>query len=259
MKTHKPAMIWNEEYGLSYAKADADRRGSSFIFYPELKRLGLLRRSISMLSIGGGFGALEVMAARDLRVKLGFIDPSPNLFEGFMSSAEKAGVRDLIRESHSGEFKTFQSSFTYDLIVAIHSWYYIGCDSAQLAKALDLLNPGGALYIALSSREDWDAELKALLHGENPLTLEDVSEWANSMNSPNEIVCAETQVPVERWLVNGGLTEEAKAKISYLSRKDWPVLPDDIKKKALEIVQRKAKNRFLKSRPGGVIFKKQAF
>ncbi len=250
-----PAMRWKPEYGESFGRFDSDDEGNVAIFYPELERLGLLKKGMSVLSIGGGFGALEVKIVKDYEAKLGFVEPSSNLMDLFDARVKRFHLQSSVIERHVGPFQTFSPAPKYDLVIAIHAWYYVGCDKAQLKKALSLLNPGGTLYIALSSKMDWDAEFKDLLNsGEINLALEDLSDWANALGHENKVLIQPVSVPVDAWLQGDSFTERAMKWMSYIGRKNWDALPDVLKEQGKALIRRKAKDGLLTRYQGGLLF-----
>lgn len=205
------------------------------IFYQIFKDHGLLGGVSSLLSIGSGEGKLEIQLAKELGIKLGYIDLSEFASRIFNAQAEANDVEHLIIERHYDTLQTFESQYQYDLVISIHSWYRIGNDRILLQKALDLVRPGGKLFISVSSRDD---ELRKELsqYTQDLIAGEDFSEWASSEGFEHECFTHTLPIPIKDFFCEGNLTGEAKDLIGFLNKKSWDELPDEFKMKAQQIL-----------------------
>jgi len=260
---NKFVLPWKDDYGKKFLASESEEGGSYAIVYPALKKFRLLQEGMSLLSIGGGSGRLEVQVALDYKAKIGFVDPSTNLYGSFWSRVRKANIVNQIQEKFLGSFQEFESKYSYDLIISIHSWYFIGCDKELLDKALGLMARDGKLLIVLCSASDWSIPLKRCLQnnmfseGQNTFTLEDLSEWTRGLNYRYEILEISSETPLEQFIVNGEFTDYAKSRLAYHRRKEWSEFGSDLQTRCKMMILEKEKNGILHDQWGGLLFQQQ--
>ncbi|CCQ16440.1 Aureobasidin A1 biosynthesis complex [Rhodococcus sp. AW25M09] len=134
---------------------------------------------MSVLSVGCGDGSLDVRLAEGLLravpgrpVRYVGIDPwsgSAELFTAEMSALE---ADELSVDVHVSSFADAPMDETFDVVVFVHSIYYVSDVGESLRGALDLLRPGGELWVLVAPR----AALNALVDVLAP-PLEDHRQW----------------------------------------------------------------------------------
>lgn len=121
---------------------------------------------VSVLSVGCGDGSLDVQLAKGLvlavpgrPVRYVGIDPwsvSARLFTAAMASLE---ADELSANVHVVAFSDAPVDETFDVVLFVHSMYYVADVGETLSGALDLLRPGGELWVLNAPR----AALNALV------------------------------------------------------------------------------------------------
>ncbi len=121
---------------------------------------------LSVLSVGCGDGSLDVRLAEGLvravpgrPVRYVGIDPwvgSAGLFTAELAALE---ARELSVGVHVASFADAPVDETFDVVVFVHSIYYVADVRATLRAAHDLLRPGGELWVLNAPR----AALNALV------------------------------------------------------------------------------------------------
>ncbi|GGF43415.1 class I SAM-dependent methyltransferase [Williamsia phyllosphaerae] len=134
---------------------------------------------ISVLSVGCGDGSLDVRLAEGLvravpgrPVRYVGIEPwsgSAALFTAEMAALE---ARELTVEAHVSSFADASVDETFDVVVFVHSIYYVVDLRETLRSALDLVRPGGQLWVLNAPR----AALNELVDVLAP-PLEDHRQW----------------------------------------------------------------------------------
>lgn len=134
---------------------------------------------ISVLSVGCGDGSLDVRLAEGLvravpgrPVRYVGIEPwsgSAALFTAEMAALE---ARELTVEVHVSSFADASVDETFDVVVFVHSIYYVVDLGETLRSALDLVRPGGQLWVLNAPR----AALNELVDVLAP-PLEDHRQW----------------------------------------------------------------------------------
>ena len=137
---------------------------------------------ISVLSVGCGDGSLDVRLAEGLvravpgrPVRYVGIEPwsgSAALFTAEMAALE---ARELTVEVHVSSFADASVDETFDVVVFVHSIYYVVDLRETLRSALDLVRPGGQLWVLNAPR----AALNELVDVLAP-PLEDHRQWFSS-------------------------------------------------------------------------------
>ncbi|GAA2048213.1 class I SAM-dependent methyltransferase [Williamsia deligens] len=148
---------------------------------------------ISVLSVGCGDGSLDVRLAEGLiravpgrPVRYVGIDPwsgSAALFAAEMAALE---AHELTVDVHVAAFADAPVKHQFDVVVFVHSIYYVPDVGETLRAAVDLLRPGGQLWVLNAPR----AALNALVDVLAP-RLEDHRQWFSA--------------DVERAFVDSGL------------------------------------------------------
>lgn len=134
---------------------------------------------IAVLSVGCGDGSLDVRLAEGLvravpgrPVRYVGIDPwsgSAAMFTAEMAALE---ARELSVDVHVSSFADATVDESFDVVVFVHSIYYVADLAVTLRTALDLVRPGGQLWVLNAPR----AALNALVDVLAP-PLEDHRQW----------------------------------------------------------------------------------
>lgn len=121
---------------------------------------------VSVLSVGCGDGSLDVRLAEGLvlavpgrPVRYVGIEPWSGSAELFIAAMAALGADELSVDVHVASFDDAPSNETFDVVVFVHSIYYVTDLGETLRGALDLLRPGGELWVLNAPR----AALNALV------------------------------------------------------------------------------------------------
>lgn len=207
---------------------------------PALRRLDLVRAGESLLSIGGGGGRLEVELTRELDLQLGFIEPQEGSFQAFEERVREAGVGHRVVVRHPGPFQTFSDPRTWDVVLAVHSWYRLSEDPAQLERALRLRAAGGRLIIVLISSSSLQHALVRALENDHPsarLTAESFSRWATDRGYDHRRFECRIAVPATECLTESGLTAPARDLVAFLAYRRWREVPERLRLAARRVLE----------------------
>ncbi|MGV8871856.1 MAG: class I SAM-dependent methyltransferase [Rhodococcus sp. (in: high G+C Gram-positive bacteria)] len=134
---------------------------------------------ISVLSVGCGDGSLDVRLAEGLLravpgrpVRYVGIEPWSGSAELFTAGMAALGAEELSVDVHVASFADAPVDETFDVVVFVHSIYYVADVGETLCAARDLLRTGGVLWVFNAPR----AALNALVDVLAP-PLEDHRQW----------------------------------------------------------------------------------
>ncbi|MDI6626774.1 MAG: class I SAM-dependent methyltransferase [Rhodococcus sp. (in: high G+C Gram-positive bacteria)] len=112
---------------------------------------------ISVLSVGCGDGSLDVRLAAGLMQKVPGrpvryvgIDPWPGSASLFAAKMAALTADELDADAYVASFDDVPVDETFDVVMFVHSMYYVADVGATLRGALDLLRPGGELWVAVA-------------------------------------------------------------------------------------------------------------
>lgn len=112
---------------------------------------------ISVLSVGCGDGSLDVRLAAGLMqqvpgrpVRYVGIDPWPGSAALFAAKMAALTAEELDADAYVASFDDVPVDETFDVVMFVHSMYYVADVGATLRGALDLLRPGGELWVAVA-------------------------------------------------------------------------------------------------------------
>lgn len=151
--------------GTAYARGHArfeqlsDQRGQIVGW---LRRLVAPRATapVRVLSIGAGDGTVDAEVARTLAaggspVRYDAVEPHPASAAAWLERVRTVhGVRADVQVA---PLERAQLAGHYDLVVAVHSLYYVGPLAPALRRAAGLLAPGGQLVVLHAPREPLNA------------------------------------------------------------------------------------------------------
>lgn len=185
------------------------------------------------LEIGGGTGQRTLELARKLGCHhIDFVEPSSAACRVFRARSTRAGIPCT---TVTAAFEKFRTQKRYDLITAIHSFYYI--NRASLAKVYRLLAPGGKAFILLDSRRDVIKRLQDLCEswqGERTNNAEDLCESLRRAKIPHR-TWPDTAA-IRGLYRRGKFSRKAQIILSLLSWTPWSALPDSVKDKAKDLL-----------------------
>ncbi len=121
---------------------------------------------VSVLSVGCGDGSLDarladslVLAVPGRPVRYVGIDPWSGSARLFTAAMAALGADELSVEMHVASFSDAPVNETFDVVVFVHSIYYVADVGETLSGAIELLRPGGQLWVLNAPR----AALNALV------------------------------------------------------------------------------------------------
>ena len=114
--------------------------------------------SASFLSVGCGAGDLDVKflaAGKDHAATVSYVglEPDSRQCEKFISRMELGNDRNVRVEAHNTSFEQFTEQRRFDLVLMVHSLYYMDDPKLALENALSLVNESGRLVILIASND----------------------------------------------------------------------------------------------------------
>lgn len=104
----------------------------------------------SILTIGGGQGIIEASLLRNApHANIWYLDPSSEQCDAFRQFMKKELLYSRVKDISQTTFQDYTASQTFDRIVSLFSWFYIGTDEPWLSKLIDLLSPSGTAFLML--------------------------------------------------------------------------------------------------------------
>ncbi|KQU47031.1 hypothetical protein ASG84_07770 [Rhodococcus sp. Leaf278] len=124
---------------------------------------------ISVLSVGCGDGSLDARLAASLvqgvpgrAVRYVGIDPWPGSAELFTAKMAALEATELDSHAYVASFDDSPVDETFDVVMFVHSMYYVADLRATLRAALGLLRPGGELWVAIAPTAALNALVEVL-------------------------------------------------------------------------------------------------
>lgn len=116
------------------------------------------KESTAVLSIGCGAGDLDkaILAAgaeHSATISYVGLEPDTAQCERFVSQMGFDEDENVQIESHNTGFEDFQDQQSYDLVLMVHSLYYMADPAWAIDKALSLVNEGGRLVVLLAAND----------------------------------------------------------------------------------------------------------
>jgi SAM-dependent methyltransferase len=114
--------------------------------------------SASVLSIGCGAGELdvEILAAGEdhaSNISYAGLEPDSQQCKKFISRMELESDRDTQITVHNTRFEQFTEQRRFDLVLMVHSLYYMNDPQRVIKDALDLVSESGRLVILIASND----------------------------------------------------------------------------------------------------------
>lgn len=112
----------------------------------------------AFLSIGCGAGELdvEILAAGKAQTSsIAYVglEPDPQQCEAFLSRMARESDADIQVQAHNSGFEQFTGEQRFDLVLMVHSLYYMDNPAQMLDAALNLVSESGRLVILLASND----------------------------------------------------------------------------------------------------------
>jgi SAM-dependent methyltransferase len=112
----------------------------------------------SFLSVGCGAGELDIeilAAGKEHTSTISYVglEPDPQQCEKFISRMELAGDKNVRVEAHNTNFEKFIEQRRFDLVLMVHSLYYMDDPAQAIENALNLVNESGRLVILIASND----------------------------------------------------------------------------------------------------------
>ncbi|MDH3977275.1 MAG: class I SAM-dependent methyltransferase [Gammaproteobacteria bacterium] len=114
--------------------------------------------SASLLSVGCGAGDLDVKilsAGREHASAISYVglEPDSRQCERFLNRMNFENDQNIEVEAHNTCFESYKERRRFDLVLMVHSLYYMEDPERALEDALNLVNTGGRLVILIASND----------------------------------------------------------------------------------------------------------
>lgn len=116
------------------------------------------KESAAVLSIGCGAGDLDkaILAAgteQSARISYVGLEPDAAQCERFVNQMGFDDDENVQIQAHNLGFEDFQDQQSYDIVLMVHSLYYMADPAWAIEKALSLVNEGGQLVVLLAAND----------------------------------------------------------------------------------------------------------
>lgn len=156
----------------------------------------------SLLSIGGGKGSVEASLLRHApHATVWYLDPSPEQCHAFRQHMRTEQLFERVADVAQTTFQDYTPGMTFDRIVSMFSWYFIGTDMRWLTKLLDLLTPRGTACLVLPNTASIFADFTRSLSPDTRMTLVG-DEVVHALKT---LDCTVTQQTSTKWLAPNDL------------------------------------------------------
>lgn len=168
----------------------------------------------SLLSIGGGQGIVEAALLRNApQARVWYLDPSPEQCNAFRQHMKKEQLLDRVEDVTQTTFQDYNTRQTFDRIVSMFSWFFMGSEKRWLTKLLGLLNPNGTAYLVLPNTESIEVDFNRSLSPDERMTL----AGDEVMNTLKTLDCTVTQHTHTKWLAIDDLFEGEQLSLGSLA------------------------------------------
>jgi len=150
--------------------------------------------SASFLSVGCGAGELDVeilAAGKKHTSSISYVglEPDPQQCEKFIARMELANDQNVQVEAHNTDFEKFTEQHRFDLVLMVHSLYYMDDPEQAIQNALNLVNESGRLIILIASNDTLNELSSSFWEMENGVSTwfsEDLSKHLEAHGVPFE-------------------------------------------------------------------------
>ena len=173
-------------------------------------------RAENYLDVGGGTGVKTSKIMKGIGIaRVDFLEPSRKASSNFR---KKSGLDINVINS---SFEDFETEKQYDLITAIHTWYYINLDA--LEKLYRILKDGGTACIFMDSKGDTLKKIQKICEleflGYKSNNAEDVCKYLDKIGIKYTI--HKDAKTFSGLVKNGDLTARTKTIMSLVSYSKW--------------------------------------
>jgi SAM-dependent methyltransferase len=197
--------------------------------YQLLSEKDFIRAAHHCLSIGPGKGLLELMLLEGFpNLQMALVEPSEPFVKAFIAAADESGVLARVPEISTGKFEKTQFKRPFDCILSIHSWYGIGNNQDTLRKALDLLRPGGTLFITAvdGANAEW---LKLVGIPRYEWNADKFSAWLTEIGMPHSVETEVRSIARSAILDGDSFTEPGKCYLAFQTLLPFEDIPPETK------------------------------
>ena len=168
----------------------------------------------SLLSVGGGEGMVEATLLRNApQAKVWYLDPSPEQCDAFRQYMEKEELLERVEDVTQATFQDYNTHQTFDRIVSMFSWFFMGAEKRWLTKLLDLLNPNGTACLVLPNTESIEVDFNRSMAPDKRMTL----AGDEVMNTLKTLDCTATQHTYTKWLAIDDLFADEQLSLASLA------------------------------------------
>lgn len=178
------------------------------------------RQVRSILSVGGGEGNIEGLLLQSApKASISYLDPSAEQCQAIRDHMARLDLADRVGDISQTTFQDYDSQVTFDRIVSIYSWFYVGTESRWLQKLLDLLAPGGAACLILPNAHTTENEFAGDSH--IPLCSNKLFDALQTLPCTVERHTHTRWLSAEKLFDGEKLTSAARAFVSFISRRGY--------------------------------------
>lgn len=194
----------------------------------------------SLLSIGGGQGVIEASLLQSApQASIWYLDPSREQCAAFQQHMITNGLGSRVEEISQSTFQNFNTSQSFDRILSIFSWFYIGIDQRWLTKLLDLLTPSGTAILLIPNKESIETIFYRALSPDKRMTLvgDEVVKALKKLN------CVVSQDIYTKWLSHDELFEDEQlsdgslAFAAFAAERSFDTFTSEDKMKISELIK----------------------
>lgn len=218
--------------------------------------LKMLRETInlneveSMLSIGSGNGRFDLALMAHYPMTVDFIEPSPVMHAQLVENLDAHKGPGKVGRVFHGPFEAFSTETRYDLVFAVHSFYFMKDPIEATFRSLSLLNSGGQLVIILHMSDSFGVRFAkefspSAIHG--GLTADSLQSQLGSNCSLSVI---EGSIPYDEFIQGDSLSPRGQLGAAFYAQREWDSFSPAEKKRAREFVDQCADGQVLRERYG---------
>lgn len=152
---------------------------------------GRATESTRVLSIGCGDGSVDVQVARALAAggcSVDYLGVEPHGPSAQAFASQMMAVPGVDSAVLTGLFSEVRPEGRYDVVLAVHSLYYVADLATTLRRAIGLLSPGGELVILQAPREPLNVLVQLLAPGHPQGFSDEVASQLAALGQIPEIV-----------------------------------------------------------------------
>jgi SAM-dependent methyltransferase len=197
--------------------------------YPILSEQDFIKSARHCLSIGPGKGRLELMLLEGFpQMQMAVVEPSLPFVEVFTAAAEDRGLLARVSQISTTKFERAEFKQRFDCILSVHSWYGIGNNRETLDQAMELLRPGGTLFITAVDATN-AAWLKHCGIPRYEWNTDIFSAWLTEIGIEHRVE-TETRSIARSMILGGDLfTEPGKCYLAFQTLLPFEQIPDETK------------------------------